>query len=238
MYEGIYLLQEKKSINTNRYKLGRSYKLIQRIKTYPKKSKLHLIIFCKNSVDIENNMIELLSKKFLFVSDKRCEYFDGNINDIINEFENYFSKINSVFCKINVNSEIYTNTFNINDISYENTNIYNPINVDDTLINQINYFMCDVGIKHICKYCDYVTPKKESYDIHLTRPKHKQNVLKVKKEMKKIGENKDNININKITNKLDQIIINQNNLVKQNQEVLNENERLKKEIEFLKQLKK
>ena len=35
---------------------------------------------------------------------------------------------------------------------------------------------------HICKYCDYSTTKKASYDEHMTRPKHKNNVLKQKPE--------------------------------------------------------
>ncbi len=77
---------------------------------------------------------------------------------------------------------------------------------------------------HICKYCNYSTEKKASYDIHLTRPKHKNNITKVKKDIS------NNIFIEKI----DEIVVNQHNLVKQNQQVLKQNEEVKKQNEELK----
>ncbi len=79
---------------------------------------------------------------------------------------------------------------------------------------------------HICKYCNYSTENSRLYNEHLTRPKHKNNTLKVKKDIS------NNIFIEKI----DEIVVNQHNLAKQNQEVLKQNEELKKEIQKLKEV--
>jgi hypothetical protein len=77
---------------------------------------------------------------------------------------------------------------------------------------------------HICKYCNYSTTNSRLYNEHLTRPKHKNNTLKIKKDLS------NNIFIEKI----DEIVVNQHNLVKQNQQVLKQNEEVKKQNEELK----
>ncbi len=77
---------------------------------------------------------------------------------------------------------------------------------------------------HICKYCNYSTENSRLYNEHLTRPKHKNNITKVKKDIS------NNIFIEKI----DEIVVNQHNLVKQNQQVLKQNEEVKKQNEELK----
>jgi excinuclease UvrABC nuclease subunit len=55
MYEGIYLVQEREFIKTNEdvYKIGKSNNLSQRVRGYPKGSRLLLLILCKNVNDIE-----------------------------------------------------------------------------------------------------------------------------------------------------------------------------------------
>ncbi len=75
---------------------------------------------------------------------------------------------------------------------------------------------------HICKYCNYSTQKKALYDEHITRPKHKNNLLKNKDENKII--NKGDISGNLIEK-----------IVQQNEEVLKQNEELRKEIQKLKE---
>jgi hypothetical protein len=86
---------------------------------------------------------------------------------------------------------------------------------------------------HICKYCNYSTSNSRLYNEHITRPKHKNNVIKVKKDVS------NNIYIEKF----DEIVVNQHNLakqnhevLKQNQEVLKQNEELKKKIDKLEQV--
>ena len=79
---------------------------------------------------------------------------------------------------------------------------------------------------HICKYCNYSTINSRLYNEHLTRPKHKNNMSKVKKDIS------NNIFIEKI----DEIVVNQHNLAKQNEEVKKQNEELKKEIQKLKEV--
>ncbi len=76
---------------------------------------------------------------------------------------------------------------------------------------------------HICKYCNYSTQKKALYDEHITRPKHKNNMLKNKDE-------------NKIVNKGDISGNLMEKIVQQNEEVLKQNEELKKKIEKLEQV--
>ena len=72
---------------------------------------------------------------------------------------------------------------------------------------------------HYCKYCNYDTPKKSLFDEHLSRPKHKINMIK--------NNNTNNTDIsNNIINKID-------NLSKQNETVLKQNELLQKKIELL-----
>jgi hypothetical protein len=220
MYEGIYLIEKYiKKTDTYIYKLGRSFNLSERLKRYPKESKLHLIILCKKSIDNENNIINILTKKFQFISSEiRCEYFMGQLNEIVKEFENYFNKINCIFFKI---TNSFTNKFNVNNIFYDDNiikNVYNPINDKDLLINQINYFISDNRVKHICKLCDFITIHKGDYDKHLLTNKHKKNYNKTKKEKISVD----------ITNNLMEKIL------QQNAEIIKQNEELKKEIQKLK----
>jgi hypothetical protein len=216
MHEGIYLLKkEHTNVNDDFYKLGRSFNLHDRIKNYPKNSKLYLVILCKKSVDRENDLIKLLSLKFKFKSNNRSEYFTGNIDDIILEFQNYFKNINCVFCKI---TNEYTSTFAIKNI-IDNVNVnkivYNPINIKDTLINQINYFSCDNAIKHICKVCDYSTQKKNNFDKHCLTEKHINN---------KNGNNKkeNNTNNDTLINKIE-ILTKQIEQLRKNYNIQNAN---------------
>jgi hypothetical protein len=90
MYEGLYLIQEREFIKCkeNVYKIGRSNNLNMRIKSYPKESKLNLIILCKKSSYVEKQVIKILTKKFTLCSNYGAEYFKGNLNKIIIEIEN------------------------------------------------------------------------------------------------------------------------------------------------------
>jgi hypothetical protein len=282
MYEGIYLIQEREFIKTEEevYTLGRSHNLQERIKQYPKESNLLLIILCKNSVEIEKELIKLLTKNFTLCSNYGAEYFKGKFDKINLVIENYFKNIKSLFCKITNSS---TNKFNFNYITNSDNNniltktIYpknNEINEeedvednnednneednneednneddineeeddeededddednnedkkDNKLIVINNFgivtfaqeFKNDKRIKHICKYCDYSTPKFPSYRRHLTSNKHKNNY--------KIN-NINNINKND-TNTNNNLIKENNILAKENKQLMNKLIKLLKE---------
>ena len=66
MYQGIYLIKEREFKKTNEevYKIGRSHKISERIKGYPKDSSLHLIVLCKECEIVEKKLINLLTNKF------------------------------------------------------------------------------------------------------------------------------------------------------------------------------
>jgi hypothetical protein len=72
---------------------------------------------------------------------------------------------------------------------------------------------------HTCTYCNYSTTKKSAYDDHITRPKHKSNILKSNTIV-----NKSKVDIS--GNIMEKI-------VKQNEEVIKQNEELKKKIDQL-----
>ncbi len=126
MYEGIYLLQEREFVNSgkNVYKLGRSYTLNNRIKQYPKNSKLILIILCKKSTEIEKVLLKLLTKKFKLCYEYGSEYFKGKLDKIIHEIENIFKNIKCLFCRINNST---TNTFNFKCLLNDNSDSINKI---------------------------------------------------------------------------------------------------------------
>jgi hypothetical protein len=86
---------------------------------------------------------------------------------------------------------------------------------------------------HICKYCNYSTNKKASYDTHLKSLKHKNNFI----NFTSINncENSEKIIMSIIENQ--NTLIKQNdNLAKQTEKVLKQNEELKHEIQKLKEL--
>jgi hypothetical protein len=88
-------------------------------------------------------------------------------------------------------------------------------------------------INHKCIICNYITSLKSRYDKHITTIKHKNNILNNKLNKDEIKKCK---NKKSISNKIDKITENQENLAKQNEAVLKQNEELRKEIEKLKEV--
>jgi hypothetical protein len=250
MYEGIYLIKERefKKSNEDIYKLGRSFNLNMRIKDYPKRSSLFLIIFCKDCENIEKQLIILLTNKFKIRSDYGAEYFEGDIDKMINEIQNFMKHKYCIFCKVkdcNTDTFIVKDTFsntNVEYISYpltknivEKNKGYNNDNKIDgidnnnngeNITNKVQKFV-GKSIIHACKICGLTTKKKGTYDEHLLTQKHKRNVKLLKIKINNNTKNDNNsTKINKIDNKID-------NLTKQTTEVLKQNEELRKKIEHL-----
>ena len=149
--EGIYLLHTRELYNLYEYiyKLGRSKDLDNRVKQYPKGSKIIFMIKCNNSIFCEKKLIEIFKKKFIQKLDYGTEYFEGNylimIKEICNFIENYELTSNS-----NKNNNNINNIFPINNIIKNN-----KMNKD---------------IK--CNSCN----KEFKYQSHLER--HKKNIKK------------------------------------------------------------
>lgn len=62
MYESIYLLQTRESINNDEavYKVGRTCQdELKRFNIYPKGSVLHLHVSCHNSLSVEKRVLEV-----------------------------------------------------------------------------------------------------------------------------------------------------------------------------------
>lgn len=113
----IYLLQKPEEIKNNKniYKIGRTkQEIFNRLKGYPKNSKLEFLININDSyniVDLESKIINNLKKKFIFRSDYGKEYFEGNKKEIIdninNTINNYYE--NNLIKEIKEINQIHNN---------------------------------------------------------------------------------------------------------------------------------
>ena len=235
MYEGIYLIQEREFIKSGEevYTIGRSHSINERIKQYPKQSNLFLIVLCKKSIEIEKELIKILTKKFILCSCYGAEYFEGKLDEIILEIEIYFKNIKSLFCKIKNSS---TNNFNFKCITNDNTNEINndiinkviypiKINKDENTIiksqihiNHVDEFINNNKITHTCKYCNFKTIHKGDYDKHLLTKKHKKNYNNKKSELTNTS-----ITILDYNKKLDKVIKENKETLKIIKQIINKN---------------
>ncbi len=84
-YNYIYLLQTHHSIDLkeNVYKIGKTTQQnINRIRSYPKCSKLLLHMECENCHDSEKILLKKFNKEFKQISKYGNEYFEGDSNDM------------------------------------------------------------------------------------------------------------------------------------------------------------
>ena len=89
--EGVYMIhtRELHTLKLPIYKLGRSYKLDNRIIQYPKRSQILFVMNCEDSVICEKYLIKLFKEKFKQRLDYGTEYFEGDKNTMIREIFNY-----------------------------------------------------------------------------------------------------------------------------------------------------
>jgi len=84
-YNYIYLLQTHHSIDMKEdvYKIGKTTQQnIQRIRSYPKCSKLLLHLECKDCHESEKILLEKFRKEFIQIKKYGNEYFEGNCEDM------------------------------------------------------------------------------------------------------------------------------------------------------------
>jgi len=84
----VYLLIEREFMTTkkNIFKIGRSVKVSNRTRQYPKGSQLLVVLPCIDSVVTETHLKRVFSEKFIQRSDIGLEYYEGSPNTVIKEF--------------------------------------------------------------------------------------------------------------------------------------------------------
>lgn len=95
-YGYIYIIQPREFIKTNEtiYKIGKTTRnILQRYSEYPKQSNL---IYCcpvdNNTLNtIENGLIKLFDEKFNKCNEIGCEYYDGELSQMIFVINNYIN---------------------------------------------------------------------------------------------------------------------------------------------------
>ena len=178
--KGCYLLRtrEFKNLNDNIYKIGRSINLNKRIKNYPNNSELILKLNTKNEVETEKIIITIFKKTFIQRKDIGNEYFEGNIEDIKNKFQNII-----IFCNMsnefNINCNDIIENYNINLSITKNKEILkkinNDINKNKKLLKEINN-----GINENINKSNKLIKKIKNKNIKIENEPIKEEIMKKK----------------------------------------------------------
>ncbi len=84
-----YIVQEREFLGTNNYKIGRTSDVEDRLRGYSKNSKLIYSIKVDDQNEVESMLIEIFKDKFIQKREYGREYFEGDINEMIQEVELY-----------------------------------------------------------------------------------------------------------------------------------------------------
>jgi hypothetical protein len=132
----IYLLREREFVKSNEdiYKIGKTkQENLARFNSYPNSSQLLFHMICSNCDKIERNIINLFKRKYILRGEIGKEYFQGNLNymlnDIIYEIFNYNINIKNNILYQNPTKTINFDIFKYNDNDNEDNN--NDINNDN-----------------------------------------------------------------------------------------------------------
>jgi hypothetical protein len=99
--DSLYIIQLRESIRLGEdvYKIGKSKKMHTRIKQYPKGSKVIMLIEVDDCNICEKNVIKDFKMKFKQRRDLGTEYFEGNINEMIDYYKSICIKdITDIWC--------------------------------------------------------------------------------------------------------------------------------------------
>ena len=96
--EGIYLVHTRELLTLNEeiFKIGRSYNLDNRVRQYPKKTKIICMVNCDNSVLCEKELMKIFKNKFIQKLDYGTEYFEGDKTLMLIEILNFITSIKNV----------------------------------------------------------------------------------------------------------------------------------------------
>ena len=150
--EGIYLIHPRELIKLNKeiYKIGRSFDLDTRVKTYPRGSQIIFLFSCKNSVVYEKILINIFKNKFKQSRYYGSEYFEGSKDlmlKIMLEFiyKNLINDINTNNNNLALNNLIKDNIVNnfvddkeenINDLAIDTNIIFNDV-INNQIISDV-----------------------------------------------------------------------------------------------------
>lgn len=125
----IYLLREREFVKSNEdiYKIGKTkQENLARFNSYPNSSQLLFHMICSNCDKIERNIINLFKRKYILRGEIGKEYFQGNLNymlnDIIYEIFNYNINMKNNILYSNPTKTINFNIFNYNDNDNKDNN--------------------------------------------------------------------------------------------------------------------
>jgi len=183
----LYLIQTGEDLKTNIYKIGKTEKTLeQRLKGYDIKSYMIRSSLVDDCHKREVELLEIFNHRFKLNRGK--EYFEGDINDMILEFNNFCDKF-----KINIkiqDDDIFINEIkpHINNKIDINNNFkckkckqeYSSLQALERHLNK--KFKCDMITKFQCKICK----KSFIYNKNLNEHYEKTSCTKI--------NNNDNIN--------------------------------------------
>ena len=141
--EFIYLLRTREHTNTKEfvYKIGRTESSIEvRMNGYPKKSRLLHVHWVTDCVNAEKKLLALFNLKFIQRSDLGHEYFEGDVNEMIEVIDHYINK-EYKFEKINMK-------LLMNQII--NRSYVDPCNATDNIIYERYIHNITRCMNHIC----------------------------------------------------------------------------------------
>ncbi len=139
-----YIVQEREFLGTNNYKIGRTSDVEDRLRGYSKNSKLIYSIKVDDQNEVESMLIEIFKDKFIQKREYGREYFEGDINEMIQEVELYLQFKNkygkyithsiTIMLKKIINVKSKNKKNNKNTVT-ENTNIENKFLENTNLEN-------------------------------------------------------------------------------------------------------
>ena len=116
--EFIYLIQPREFIRMkeNVYKIGRTAQSPdKRIGQYPKNTRLHLLVSVDNSVETETVLLRLFRRSFTARTDYGSEYFEGDVNDMIDLITRNIKAPDSLqkcdYCRLSIMSNTSASVF-------------------------------------------------------------------------------------------------------------------------------
>jgi len=115
-----YIIQEREFVNSNKsiYKIGKTTQQIhKRMNQYPKDSKVILTLNVENCDEFEKNIKRIFPQKYKHRTDIGIEYFEGNVNEMIDEYISLNKSLvkNNVIEKVNTDSNNNSNDNNDNN---------------------------------------------------------------------------------------------------------------------------
>lgn len=149
----IYILQTREFINAKKkiYKIGKSgQENLKRFISYPKGSKLIMQVICSDCNIVEKNIIKLFKEKYTQKEDIGTEYFEGDVNQMMDDIYNECKKYKETNCE-----DVEMNEWTKDDVVFGGKNYYIKF-CDNSDIYKILYLTSDcVKNGKIIRYEEY-----------------------------------------------------------------------------------